>query len=135
MTIEERIAAGEFTSKIEVGPPPPKPAVLRKSAGDLTEAEIQSLPAVKAEYDRVCAAHKARRAAGNADGARLIQAFWAAVYEECGVPDGTNPFVAQMQSIAYEEGHSNGYTDIYLAFDRLMPLWVLADAAVKKGAW
>lgn len=61
---------------------------------------------------------------------RLEAQFWADLFRECEV-SGDDPFVQRMQGIAWQSGHSGGYSDVVSVFMDLMPLWELYQA---KGA-
>ena len=62
--------------------------------------------------------------------ARLREMFCVDLLQDYGLPD--NEFTRQLISIAYAEGHSSGYSEIYNCFDALSNLNDLAKKVYGK---
>lgn len=47
--------------------------------------------------------------------------------------DGDDPFVQKIQGLAWEDGHSNGYSEVLLMFDKYMALYEIYAKAKKRS--
>ena len=123
MGIRENILAGRYDPPADHPREPFKPAVLKKAAGNLTEAELASLPGVRADYTALKARHAEQVAAFNRIHHERLNQFRADLLAEHGVPDG--PFGREMYDLAYARGHAGGFDETVTAFEELLPLWEL----------
>ena len=62
-----------------------------------------------------------------AEDARLDSLFWADLLAENRM-DADCPFVGIMRRLAWDEGHSNGFSEVAMCFEKLMPLHDLYEA-------
>lgn len=98
-----------------------QPAVLRRKVGDLTPAELQTLPDVMAAYEQEKTAADAARLGYRERQNEVYGRFQIAVLAEYG--EGLT--AAQLDHIwtaAWEDGHAHGMYAVEYAFDRLSGL-------------
>lgn len=123
-TLHERINDGEF----EVGPPCPPPPPIRPYrrtlAGDLTPEMFAEIQAWREGEADAKARYKAESEVYSLARREAIDRFWSALHTEHGI-EVSDPFVATMDGLAYDRGHSNGFHEVASEFDDLMPLYRL----------
>jgi hypothetical protein len=101
---------------------PVKPAVLKKQVSDLTQAEISNLAVVMACWEDAQKQYVEKVAAYRQEENRLLNCFWNDLYVEAGV-NRSDPFVQRMATIAWDRGHSAGFSEVAAEFEALMPLY------------
>ena len=87
------------------------------------QAELASLPGVRADYTALKARHAEQVAAFNRIHHERLNQFRADLLAEHGVPDG--PFGREMYDLAYARRHAGGFDETVTAFEELLPLWEL----------
>lgn len=127
----ERVEQGHYQTKLDYPERPKRPAILNMPARILTAKQIKSLPSLSAEYDEAKCEFDSLLKAYRADQNRLDDEAYVALLDDFGL-DMDDPFVQVMYRIAYEDGHSSGWSSIYGELSDLMPLYELYAAAKKK---
>src|SRR4051812_20303946 len=108
-TIYTRINNDCYKTKLVFPAMPRKPENLTKKAGDLSDAELLALSEERKAYERAVVEIRRVRELYAEDTARLEKQFWADLAEYHDI-DATNEFYQEMCHIAYERGHSAGYS-------------------------
>lgn len=101
-----------------------KPSVLAKQADKLTDAEIASLPAVRAQWAATKAEYNRRVEEYQKRHSELLETFRRDLFAENGIP-ADSKFGGEMYALAWSQGHAGGYDEIMTAFVGLLPLWEL----------
>ena len=125
-----RIERGDYRCKLPYPDKPKKHGIFNKRAGDLSNTELRELPIHRQAYDNALAEYDKAKKAYYAEDGRLQDKFIRDLAEYHGIP-ADDPFFQAMWGIAYQQGHSGGYSEIANEFLELMPLWELY--AKKKG--
>lgn len=118
--ITTRIHNGEFKTALPYPDRVKEPAILRKAVKDLTDAEIATIPAVRAAYTADKAKYEADKDAYLKDDNAREATFVAALHEYHGMTG--HPKADLLYSKAYERGHSNGHEEIANYYDDLVEL-------------
>lgn len=127
-TIYDNIAAGKYQQTGDYPDRPPQPAVLRKAAGTLTDTEAALLAATKRNYEAALADFVEARAAWQRRDNALVEAFWNDVAEDYGW-DRSDAFVQKIEGIAWRNGHSGGFSDVYSELSDLAELYDIYKGA------
>ena len=131
MDFNDKLQSGAYKTKFPYPGKPKRPAILDKAAGALTKEELDSIPQVKERYQFECDTLESTRRAYREDERRLEMEFWKDMCEDYGVPQD-HPFIVQLRTIAWDKGHSSGYSDVHGQFVDLLPLWEEAKKMVPK---
>lgn len=122
---------GRYRTKLPWPERPKMPAILNVPVRKLTSEQLKQLPEVAAHYEAQDRNYREQLEAYRADQNRLDNEAYEALMADFGL-DKDDPFVIRMYSIAYESGHSSGWSSIYGEMSDLMPLYELY-AAVRAG--
>lgn len=125
--VRQRILAGDYDPPGDYPDQPARPPVLRKAAGELTEAEVAGLARVRAEY----AAARGRYEEAVRYRMRVQGDCQARFREDLLAEHGIavdDPFGREMYALAWGRGHGSGYDEVVTAFEELLPLWELYRA-------
>jgi hypothetical protein len=96
--------------------------VLQKIAADAYRPALEY--PTKRPGTRGSEAFKAKMDEWRAEEARLEEQFYRDLCATFGV-DADDPFARKMYALAYESGHSAGYSEVAGDFGDLVPLWEL----------
>jgi hypothetical protein len=97
-----------------------EPAILRKSAKELSDAEIASIPEVRAQYAADKAAYEEAKTVYQTQASACENAFVDALHEYHGMTG--HPKADLLYSKAYSLGHSAGKEEIASYYDDLVEL-------------
>jgi hypothetical protein len=117
-SVREKINAGAYKTTLPYPSRVVEPAVLRKSARDLTADEMASLSATKQKFEQDKEAERTAKVAYNTDTERLKAQFKADLFAEHGVTLG-DALGEVVWRKAWEDGHSAGYGEIATHFEYL----------------
>ena len=95
-----------------------------KLARDLSDAELQSLPQQKRDYELALANYYIDQKSYQTEANRLLKQFYLDLCGGCDVPHD-NEFIQKLYSLAWDRGHSNGLREVYDVFGNLLDLWEL----------
>lgn len=116
MSVRDNINSGVYSSKRPYPARVVEPAVLRKTARDLSPSEAASLQSVKAAYEAEKADMLKARHAYQNDEASLIDQFWNDVFAEYGISE-KHPLADWLREKSWEQGHASGLSEVLSYFD------------------
>src|SRR4051812_28751779 len=122
LSVHERIRRGDYNTPLPYPDHVPKPAILFRSADNLTAAELASIPQIQADYEAAKKKRVTLIEAYRVAGAEADVCFWADVFAEHGM-DPQDPFVQEMKRLAWDNGHSNGLAEVLMHFEELTTLY------------
>lgn len=111
LSMYERIAAGEFKTKLIFPTKPKRPAVLNKKVSEVTDEEFASLTETVKAYDAALEQYDAEYKAYTQDQSRLYQLFETEALKDVGLAG--HEAERRAWDYAYEQGHSSGCSEIY----------------------
>lgn len=114
----------DYKTVLEWPKRPERPAVLGKRVSELNSADLNTLGAVKAEYDAAVEAHDAAKRAYREDEDRLRTKFREDLAAEYGVVG--NPREPKLWALAWSYGHSAGLGEVVSHYGELSELIVEA---------
>ena len=120
MGVYQAVQDGEYKNSLPYPERVKEPAVLRKSARDLTDDEVASLAAVKAQYVADVEAHERAKYAYRQEEGRLFAKFRADLEAEYGLVG--HPKADALFNRAWEQGHSAGFGEVATIYDDLVEL-------------
>lgn len=108
----------EYPIYLDYPPVPSKPPILKKRLEDLSGKELQEAIEVKTKYDEEMVEYQVKRAETKTYNRSLESKYsdecWKVIYEELGLDekDFEHPLVKWAISMAWEEGHSSGFSSV-----------------------
>lgn len=122
MDIFAKIASGGYTvvGLIHIQKPS-KPTILYRKIGEMTPAQINEAVKAKEEYDARMEDFRANAQYWRDATAKMNVQFYHDIAEEHNLHP-LNPKFAKLYDIAWDMGHSAGYSEIYNYVLRLLPL-------------
>lgn len=120
MNVREKLAAKAYEVTLPYPTTVREPAVLRKTARDLTAEEFATLPQVKADYEIAKAAEKEARDAYYRQMGELTEQFRRDVEAENDMIG--HPKASLLWSKAWEMGHSAGLGEVLTYYEDLVEL-------------
>ncbi len=120
MTVYDDVLAGKYDNTLRYPARPKKPAVLNKTGSQMTPEEIKTLGQVASEYALALEQHARESDAYNTERCQLEKQFKIDLLAEHGVTN--HPKADAAYSMAWDRGHSSGYSEIALEFGELVDL-------------
>lgn len=121
MSVFDKIQEGHYEPKMDYPSQPKRPAILSKTAGDLTVAESRSLPQVKLDYEEERAAYEQAMREYQEHKAALKAQFRADLQAENDIPEDHSK-ADRLWEMAWDRGHSCGWTEVLNAYEELVEL-------------
>ena len=126
--VYESIRNGSYETKLPFPTRPSPPSGINKKLSEFkTEKEIQTALREKDKYEQALKDYESQREAYYKEEGRLFNQFYQDICAEEGVPH-SHPFIEQVYTRAWREGHSLGLNDVYSTFMDLLKLWTIAIA-------
>ena len=116
MSVQDNINNGVYENKTVWPKTPVKPTLDRKGGADAADAYAKALRA----YEKAMPAHREARDAHRAEDNRLREQFRADLEAEYGLTG--HPKADKLWALAWEDGHSSGFNEVALHYDRFAEL-------------
>lgn len=132
MTIEENIDNGKYANQVPYPNRPIKPAEPKGPLYNITAEQLEQHKKDVAEHAVHTVDYRAKQEEYSRGEATGIALFWTDVADDYGIPHDC-PFFAVMKQMAWDNGHSAGFHEVYGVFQSLTDLYWLYVKAKKGG--
>ena len=112
----DRVGRGDYVTKIEYPSRPKKPYILTMRAGELESSDIPKLAAALEDYTRALKEYESQKTAYNEDAKMLREKFENDLISDYGLSE--NPRAAHAFTLAWEDGHDEGFMRVAECFER-----------------
>jgi hypothetical protein len=118
--VYQNIQDGKYKNPVPYPSKPKTPDLLGKTASMLTNAQIASIPTVKAEHEAAMKKWETDRAAYDAAERERLTRFEEDCAKACGLEN--HPKRGALYGLAWDHGHASGLSDVWHYYEELSSL-------------